>query len=318
MGIPVAFSAAGSGGGTARGRGDARPKLEHAYLELRTPPPGGSLTPGGPCGRIDFQFNPRELKLSKGAVWKRSPAKGAKSAGPPEYQGPQPSKLTVEMFFDASDTQDNSVVESVEKLLACCVPTSETRQQQRSSPPWVVFHWGGLTGFPGYVSKVQVNYTLFTSSGVPVRAVCRVTAEEISGETKGQNPTSGALQARRVHRVQAGDTLAHLAWREYGDATAWRVIAEANGIDDPMRLSDGRELLLPALEELDGLHRPSAGNGGPDGLGREHGTHGQMGVAGALGTLAGAGSPGRFRALTGSAASGSQKELTAGGRWPGR
>ncbi len=83
----VAFSAAGTGGG------GARPKLEHAYLDMRTPPPGGSLTPGGPAGRIDFQFNPKELTLTKGAAWKRSPAKGAKSAGPPEYstRGPSPA-----------------------------------------------------------------------------------------------------------------------------------------------------------------------------------------------------------------------------------
>jgi nucleoid-associated protein YgaU len=250
MTSPVAFTAAGTSGAATTGAGAARPKLEHAYLELRTPPPGGSLTPGGPCGRIDFQFNPKEVSLTKGAEWKRNTAKGAKSAGPPEYQGPEPSTLKVEMFFDASDTQDSSVVTSVEQLLACCVPTSESRQAQRSSPPWVVFHWGGLTGFPGYVSKVTAKYTLFTTSGVPIRALCQVTVEEISGETPGQNPTSGTLHARRVHRVQAGDTLPHLAWREYGAPAAWRVIAETNGIDDPMRLTQGQELLLPALDEL--------------------------------------------------------------------
>jgi hypothetical protein len=263
MSGPVAFSAAGGGKSASAGR-SARPKLEHAYLELRTPPSGGSLTPGGPCGRIEFQFNPKELSLNKSASWKRTPAKGAKSAGPPEYQGSQPSKLTVEMFFDASDTQDTSVVKAVEKLFACCVPTNETRQAQRSSPPWVIFHWGGITGFPGYISQVQVKYTLFTTSGVPIRAVCQVTMEEISGETAGQNPTSGALTAQRVHRLRSGDTLQGLAWAEYGDPAAWRVIADVNGIDDPLRLAEGRELLLPSVDELDTAAEASAhgsGNG---------------------------------------------------------
>ena len=40
-----------------------------------------------------------------------------------------------------------------------------------------------------------------------------------------------------------------LAWREYGDATAWRSIAEANGIDDPMVLVPGTELIVPGLDE---------------------------------------------------------------------
>lgn len=43
---PIAFSAAGtSGAASAAKGGSARPKLEHAYLELRTPPTGGGLTP---------------------------------------------------------------------------------------------------------------------------------------------------------------------------------------------------------------------------------------------------------------------------------
>lgn len=43
MSSPIAFSAAGTGTTTGAGGGTSgggvRPKLEHAYLELRTPPP---------------------------------------------------------------------------------------------------------------------------------------------------------------------------------------------------------------------------------------------------------------------------------------
>src|SRR5262249_4497756 len=108
-----------------------------------------------------------------------------------------------------------------------------------------------------------------STSGVPIRALCQVTMEEISGDTPRQNPTSGGLAARRTHRVQAGDTLPRLAWLEYGDPAAWRATAELNGIDDPMplragarpprelngcdvpmRLRAGAELLLPDADEL--------------------------------------------------------------------
>ena len=86
---------------------------------------------------------------------------------------------------------------------------------------------------------MEASYTLFSTTGVPIRATCRVHLNEIPSKTAGQNPTSGALTARRVHRVVAGDSLQFLAWREYGDATVWRAIAEANGIDDPARLEPG-------------------------------------------------------------------------------
>ncbi|MBW5485617.1 CIS tube protein [Streptomyces bambusae] len=254
---PVAFiasaaPAAPAASGSAPGAGP-RPKLERAWLELREPPADGGQGPAGPrMGRIDFQFNPKELTLAKSAEWERKPSKGAATAGPAEFKGPGAARLSLEMFFDASAEQDDRVVTAVEKLLACCVATPETHQQKQGVPPWVILRWGGLTGFVGYVSQVQAKYTLFTPGGIPIRAVCQVTLEELSGPMPGQNPTSGALTARRVHRVVTGDTLALLAWREYGDATAWRYIAEANGIDDPMRLTPGTELLLPGAEELGG------------------------------------------------------------------
>jgi nucleoid-associated protein YgaU len=99
---------------------------------------------------------------------------------------------------------------------------------------------------------VEASYTLFGTTGVPIRATCRMQLHEIPSRTKGQNPTSGALTAQRVHRVVAGDSLQSLAWREYGNAAAWRAIAEVNGIDDPQSLRTGTELIMPAAEEVRG------------------------------------------------------------------
>jgi len=51
-----------------------------------------------------------------------------------------------------------------------------------------------------------------------------------------------------VHTVQDGDSLPSIAYRAYGDATRWRAIADANEIDDPLRLRRGTPLMLPRLE----------------------------------------------------------------------
>jgi hypothetical protein len=245
---PVGFDAAGGGAAGAPG---ARPKLEHAYLQLYEPSKDGSLSqPGAPLDRVDFQFNPKELTLAKTASWARQNAKGNKKSSPPQYNGPQPSKLTLEMFFDASDKQDTSVVKNVEKLFACCVPTQTSHQQKKESPPWMIFRWGGLTGFLAYLSSVSAKYTLFTSSGMPIRATVQVTLEELAGEAPKQNPTSGGLVPHRVHELVAGDTLAGIAYAEYGSPNLWRAVAELNGIDDPMRLRPGDRLMLPSAEAL--------------------------------------------------------------------
>lgn len=247
---PAAAAAASAGGASSPG-GEGALKLSRAYLELYEPSKDGSLDKAGsPLGRIDFQFNPKELSLGKAASWTRHTAKANQKAGPPQYNGPMPSKLSLEMFFDASGKQDDAVVKRVEKLFSCCTPTPASLNQNKGSPPWVIFRWGQLTGSLSYIASVQVKYTLFTAAGVPVRATCTVALEEIAGEPPKQNPTSGGLVPRRVHVLIEGDTLAGIAYNEYGNASLWRAVAAANRIDDPMRLRPGTNVLLPAVNEL--------------------------------------------------------------------
>ncbi|MBB5857583.1 LysM peptidoglycan-binding domain-containing protein [Amycolatopsis umgeniensis] len=254
MSSPVTFTSAGSQPPAAYGSGEPAPNnLQRALLEVRKPPQsGGTGQPGAKMFEIKFQFNPKELSLTKNAKWGRDPQRNAKKSGPPEFKGSDPCKLALEMFLDATDKMDDAVVKKVEQLFTCCVATEESRQHGKGSPPWVIFKWGGMTGFPAYVAGVTAKYTLFTPSGTPVRAVCTVNLEEIAGELSGQNPTSGALAARDTHVFVAGDSLQAVAFRAYGDAAKWREIADANDIDDPMWLRPGTRLLVPALEELDG------------------------------------------------------------------
>ncbi|MCX5388280.1 LysM peptidoglycan-binding domain-containing protein [Streptomyces sp. NBC_00083] len=232
--------------------GKAAKGLSRATLAIHQPPTdlGGSM--GGKLGEVKFQFNPSQVQMGRSANWITMPAVSYNRGAPPKFTGAMPASLQLEVFLDASGTPSSNTVQSqVELLLSCCEVTSQSISAKAPSPPWVEFSWGSFSTvqFVAYVTSVSANYTLFSPNGTPLRATCSLALTEVASETKRQNPTSGALSARRVHRTVAGDTLASLAWREYGDATQWRVIAEANEIDDPMRLRPGTELLLPASSE---------------------------------------------------------------------
>jgi nucleoid-associated protein YgaU len=247
-GVPALPGEQGSAGGKAV---SGRPKMEKAKLTLYQPSPAaGGSKPGGELGSVSFQFNPKEVTIAKTAKWERKPATASKQAGPPQFIGPEPCKLTVEMFFDATGSQDGSVVEAVEQLMACCVPAKGAVSRGKPVPPLVVLHWGSISSFPAVVTSVSAKYTLFGGDGTPIRALCSVTMEEMPGEPWRQNPTSGGQRIERVHRVVSGDTLASVAFAEYGDPTQWRAVAAYNGIDDPMRIPMGTALLLPPAEEL--------------------------------------------------------------------
>ena len=56
--------------------------------------------------------------------------------------------------------------------------------------------------------------------------------------------------AGRTYTVKSGDSLSAIARQEYGDASAWRRIYEANRdqISDPDMIHPGQELKIPAAE----------------------------------------------------------------------
>ncbi|WP_320777439.1 LysM peptidoglycan-binding domain-containing protein [Streptomyces sp. CRN 30] len=227
--------------------------LVHATLAIHEPPTGDSPSPGGLIKNFSFQFNPAQLSLSRQARWQDSDSAATRNGPVPEFMGAVPRELSLEIFLDTSDKpDDNKVLKQVESLMKCCVVTDASLAADKPSPPWVIFQWGSFSTarFVSYVSSVEASYTLFSTSGTPIRAACQLRLHELPHATQGQNPTSGALTAQRVHRVVAGDSLQSLAWQEYGDASAWRAIAEANEIDNPGQLPTGTDLLLPATSEV--------------------------------------------------------------------
>ncbi|CAO5238206.1 CIS tube protein [Frankia sp. AgKG'84/4] len=228
------------------------PSLAKASLAIHEPSTSMSRTLGALIELIEFQFNPNTLRLAKSAEWNPTLSRTFKEGGEPEFAGGQPRHLSFQIFLDSSLTPNGtSVMKRVDTLLSCCEVTAASVASNHPCTPWVFFEWGGFStvSFVAYVDSVSVNYSLFSPSGVPIRATCDLEITQIPARTARQNPTSGALTARRTHCLTAGDSLQSLAWREYGDPTAWRGIAELNGIDDPMRLPTGLDILLPAADE---------------------------------------------------------------------
>lgn len=216
-------------------RAGAGARFEKATLSLR-----GSDEPPLHC-----QFNPTEYTITKSARWTRVPVRGAVSAAVPEFVGTNPGTLQLELFFDARHAETDSVGESVNRLLSWTQPSPASIDQQRPSPPIVAFEWGSSAVFDAYVSSASARFVLFSRDGSPIRAHVTLRLEELAALPQGTNPTSAATSLLRQRRTVAGDSLALIAFAEYGRADAWRTIAAASGIDDPTRLPPGTVLTIP-------------------------------------------------------------------------
>jgi Contractile injection system tube protein/LysM domain len=245
--MPGSRIALSSGSTAAAGRSSmTRGRLEMFAATPATDGQGG-VKRGAGKGAIEFQFNPKEMSIAKSASWGASSSKRAGKAPPSEFKGAEPCKLTLELFFDATDTFDSSVLDRVEKVFACLVPPSG---DANAWPPLVELHWGEVTSFLGYVAQVQAKYTLFAPNGTPVRATCSLTVQEMREQNQKQNPTSGTYVVHAEHTLLQGETLASIAYREYGDPQLWRALADFNEIDDPLRVRPGTVLIVPELTDL--------------------------------------------------------------------
>jgi len=206
-----------------------------------------SVSMGRTIEKFDVQFNPKEYSIQKSASWEVKPSPAADQTSVPEFKGANSSELTIELFLDATTVTKPAMkpAETVQLLFRCCTPEPKTKQQKKPSPPFVFLKWGKMS-FYGLVKQVSAKYTLFSTEGEPLRAICTMTLQEVPTKQAKQNPTSGALEPTIAHRVVAGDSLASIAWDEYQDPAMWRQLAVTNGIDDPLRLREGAMVLVPS------------------------------------------------------------------------
>jgi nucleoid-associated protein YgaU len=232
-----------------------------AILSAAPSASAGAATPAGaPAGFTKAQleidkgatlqcyFNPTEYSVSKTNEWKYKEVTG-KSFAPPEFGGGQPRQMELSLLFDQTfPPYGMSVRDSTSALLDMMeVPKGKTAGTPTAAPPFVTFHWGKLF-FKGACTSLSITYKLFKPDGDPLRADVKLTLKQADEAPAGQNPTTRANAGFGVHRVRDGDTLPSISYDAYGDATKWRLIAEANGVDNPLHLRRGTPLSLPRLD----------------------------------------------------------------------
>lgn len=213
-----------------------------------------------PAARVDFHFNPTTISFSKSADYRREPTQGAAGDPPVQFRGTQATSLKLQILLDAVEEQPaGSVLPEVERLMGWTSPASGSGDHA-PSPAELRFTWGALTingahTFTGHLQQVEVTYELFARDGRPIRAQVNLTLQSTTHAPAHTNPSSGGERARRSHLLRRGEGLHLVAYQAYGDAARWRDIARVNGIDDPLRITPGRELLLPDPAELSGPAR---------------------------------------------------------------
>ena len=201
-------------------------------------------------------FNPNSYSIMKSVTWgppqtltgKGSQTQRKVNAPTLTFGGGGSRRLTLELFFDVTEPVNGKKIDDVRKKTDKIVELTRIERKLKQ-PPRCEISWGTAptsSDFPftGVVNKLTQKFTLFRSDGKPVRANLTVVFVEFLDPKKDQRQTDPELTTRVI---KLGDTLSGITADVYRDPTLWRVIAEANRLDNPRRLEIGQTLTIPKL-----------------------------------------------------------------------
>jgi len=152
--------------------------------------------------------------------------------------------FSITLFFDTYEEQTD-VRKEIERLTTLVMPTVEGKATKQ--PPVCLFIWGGFS-YKGIIYKITQRFTMFLSSGIPVRAEVTLIFKSIV-TTEEDALLKGKESCRKLYLVKKGDRLDLIADRTLKDVYLWRKIAEANNIANPFLFPQdediGRQLIIP-------------------------------------------------------------------------
>ncbi len=186
---------------------------------------------------IEVMFNPEEYTLEMGNSFAEIGVPGL-SVSPVQYVKGNGRTLTMSLFFDTTETGEDvrGRTQQITQLLH--------QDPSTQAPPILLVGWGSLS-LRCVLESVSQRFSFFMEDGAPVRATLDVSFREY--EPIDVTIESGLfILPPTVRNLTGGQTLSGLAGEVLGDPAAWREIAQANGIDDPLDVPAGMQLIIPS------------------------------------------------------------------------
>ncbi|MBD5554532.1 MAG: hypothetical protein HDQ95_13615 [Roseburia sp.] len=202
---------------------------------------------------IEVLFNPSEYQLTDSANYSEKKVPGMD--GPIiQYVSGNATELSLNLFLDTYVAKSSSMIplgssgsSSDVSYITKQIADATSIDGSLHRPPKVTFKWGSLN-FQGVVTRFNHTYTMFTESGMPVRAKVSLTFKAlISPKDTSRKSPFESPDRTKYRTIRQGVGLWDIANMEYGDPDMWKVIARENGILNPLDVRPGQVVKLPAL-----------------------------------------------------------------------
>lgn len=201
--------------------------------------------------QFTVMLNPSNFDDSSSISYNKDKSFG-QAAQTPRFGAVGPKKISFQVMLDGTGVFNNCLTGSTPKSVKDQIKDLKDLVYQydgsKHSPNVVQLLWGSFL-FYGCLENMKESYTVFKSSGEPLRANITLTfteyktPQEVSKEANLSSP-----DLTHIVEVVEGDTLMLLCNRFYKDSSYYPEVARINGLTSFRNLKPGMKIKFPPLK----------------------------------------------------------------------
>lgn len=199
--------------------------------------------------KISLLINPESLKLEKAIAYNEDSQLGTTNSTK-VFKGYGQENLSFNFLIDCTGVIEGSkrtdrVAMKVKELEASLYAYNSEAHR----PSFIVIAYGELV-FKGQLTSMNVDYTLFSSAGIALRAKVSLAFSGYRGSDEDKKKFSKlSPDMSRLIVLKESDTLAALCHQIYGNSLLVGEVAWFNNLNGFRSIPAGTEILFPALKK---------------------------------------------------------------------
>ncbi len=202
-------------------------------------------------GEFEAQINPASVNVVIGGSYNEKGDKIQET----EFSKYNSPKVTFDLYLDATGAYGKNNTKSVSKQIEDFKTVCYYYVGDKHDTPYIKILWGEALmkyknlDFIYRLETLTINYTLFTSVGVPLRAKLTCAFKGDMKLTESEKLASkSSPDLTHLITVKAGDSLPNLCKKVYGKPEMYHHIARFNKLTNFRKLEPGQQLEFPPIK----------------------------------------------------------------------
>lgn len=198
----------------------------------------------GNTGTFTLKINPESLQFNKQIKYTPSQVNGNPS-GTEKFDNYAPATLSFSFLLDATGVAYK--FEPISNTIAEFEKTVFLYDGNKHQPGSLTISWGKFV-FKCHLNSLNYDYTLFNSSGEPLRVKVSVSfSDSIDLEEAQKKANAQSPDMTHIVVLKAGESIAGWCHRIYGDSSYCTDVARHNRLTGFRDIKPGTKVLFPPL-----------------------------------------------------------------------